>query len=62
MSYCENQIKFEIVIPYFVVFRGADTTKQALGMLEIHFLNLGLAAIVVEKECVMWVFLRLSLS
>ncbi len=32
--------------------RGADTTKQALGMLEIHFVNLGLAAIVTEKECI----------
>ena len=35
-----------------LTYRGADTTKQALGMLEIHFLNLGLAAIVVEKECI----------
>lgn len=40
------------IVHVFVICRGADTTKQALGMLEIHFLNLGLAAIVVEKECV----------
>lgn len=30
----------------------ADTTKQALGMLEIHFVNLTLSIIFREKECV----------
>lgn len=30
----------------------ADTTKQALGMLEIHFVNLTLSVLFREKECV----------
>ena len=31
--------------------RVADTTKQALGMLEIHFVNIAIAAQFQEKEC-----------
>ena len=32
--------------------RAADTTKQALGILQIHFVNLALAVIFKDKECV----------
>jgi hypothetical protein len=32
--------------------RLADTAKQALGMLEIHFLNLFLSALITEQECI----------
>jgi len=39
-------------MPCCVIVRVADTTKQALGMLEIHFLNLGLSVIFREKECI----------
>ena len=36
----------------FLVGRLADTTKQALGMLEIHFLNLFLSALISGQECI----------
>ncbi len=41
-----------IVVVVVVVARVADTTKQALGMLEIHFVNLTLSVIFKEKECI----------
>ena len=40
------------VIYYIWMYRVADTTKQALGMLQIHLVNFTLAVIFQEKECV----------
>ena len=39
--------------------RAADTTKQALGMLEVHFVNLLLSALIKEQECIRWVYYRI---
>ena len=36
----------------FIYYRVADTAKQALGMLEIHFLNLFLSALITSHECI----------
>lgn len=36
-----------IIVPY----RVADTAKQALGMLEMHFVNIAISAQFREKEC-----------
>lgn len=40
-------------LPTVRPFRLADTAKQALGMLEMHFVNLFLSALITEQECIM---------
>lgn len=43
-------------INYFLLNRVADTAKQALGMLEIHFVNIAISAQFQDKECTSWVW------